>query len=219
LEGVCEASLLAGRPRLDAPGFPTDEWSSPALAAVRAWVEGRGRAPGAGLWLYGGAGSGKTTILAGLVLQLRAAGEQVALMTMAGMLGALRTATMCDAAHYEALLDRLGEVPVLALDDVLVRPLSEFQAEAVEQVLNTRWNAGLPVLATSNHALMGMAPGAVLRGCQSVGDVTFSRLRSRLRACAAVEIACFYPGDRRTGDFDKALAATWRAARAQRGGR
>ena len=211
---VCDGALLHGRLPLDAPGFPVDEWSCCPFTALRSWTPDHD-----GVWLHGNAGSGKTTLFAGLVLQLRAGGVEVAAATMAHLLAGLRASTMADAGRYAAQVDRLGEVPVLALDDVLVRPLSEWAAEVMEQVLNARWNAGLPVLATSNHALSELPPAAVLRDGTGRGQVVYDRLVSRLRACCKTDVPVWYPGDRRTGRLDEALATRWRATRGQGGAR
>lgn len=209
LAEVHDESLVDGRAALDADDFPRpDRWSSEVYARLLRWTP-----DSPGVWLAGSVGSGKTTLLVGLALRLRREGVAVCCTGYQYLLDALRAAMGRDPARYHELLDGLGAVDVLALDDALLRPPTAWERQLLYQVLNARMNRRLPLLVASNHGFDHAA--RILVGEGEEGDLG-QRIVSRLRVTAPVALELHYPGDRRTGDYSEAQArilATMQGAR------
>lgn len=129
-----------------------DESSRQGIEWARQWTIDR---PGAVVW--GGVGSGKTTLLCrllgriGLPTTVRpgALGYSVCLASVPRMLAELSGRQV--RGGYAELLDALGRVDVLALDDLGVGVLRRGWAQHLWAVLDSRWSHGRrPLLITSN---------------------------------------------------------------------
>jgi len=203
LKEVVNPTLLQGL-AIDDPAFPPEDfWSRAAQRAATAWEPGLG-----GLWIHGTVGSGKSTIMAGLALRLRSEGEQVCFTSWAFLLNALRAVMRKDSERYHEILVGLGSVPALLLDDLLIRPPTDWAKEVLYQVLDDRMNRRLPLVATSNRAVDKVRELLLPVGGGTDEDKNIAqRISSRLRTSVRQHALCTYPGDRRTGEYDEDLAA------------
>lgn len=120
---------------------------------VRQYVRelGDNLAAGKGLWFFGDVGTGKTT-LAMLVSQAALdAGHSVAIYSLPRLLAEIRTTFDEDTEHsYLDLLDRLGEVDLLHIDDVGAEKTSPWVLEQLYSIINTRYEEERAVMITTN---------------------------------------------------------------------
>jgi hypothetical protein len=183
------------------PEIRPDEWSREAILWARAWNPGS-----AGAWLYGDCGSGKSTILGRLGRRLLDQGVSVAACSLQRMCGGLAELHFSrDLQGHRKALAALGSVRVLLLDDVLAHTPNRAELDELLAVLDQRWNAKLPVVATAN---LGPAPGlsAARQAWTTTDPVKPGRVLSRLEALTGVAVRCWYPGDRRIGSYDQGRA-------------
>ena len=106
---------------------------------------------GRGLWIFGGVGTGKTT-LAMLVSQpALEAGRSVAIYSLPRLLAELRRTFDDDAQHsYTELLDRLAGVDLLHIDDVGAEQSSPWVLEQLYAIINARYEEERSVILTTN---------------------------------------------------------------------
>lgn len=167
----------ANRARLNLPARP--EYQSASLDRFRAVTDSQkaalatvgdmaadwslsGRLPG-GLMLCGPTGVGKTLLAVCLAIELGP--DDCLFLPAYELLDAMR-------AGYNggdsSAASRAADVPYLILDDISSVRVTEWVEERLYALLNTRWNAGLPLMTTSN-----LEPGE-LRA--RLGDGTASRI-------------------------------------------
>ena len=131
--------------------FPGDR---KAREAVRAWIE---RKAGANLFLWGPYGGGKTG-LAVAALKGRLGQGQAGRFVDCQLLMQKMRLKRSDAAAVEALIGNCLIVPLLVLDDVRTSERTgddswvvDFALEKLTLLVGTRYNAGLPVIVTTNY--------------------------------------------------------------------
>lgn len=182
--------------------FP--DQASPALAAVRSWLDGDLDVPG--LFLCGLFGRGKTGLV---IAALRSVVAEYGVESSGGSdpksLGCFTTTTwMLESLRPQdkgettnaASLRRYRSVRWLALDDIGAERLTEWGADRLFEVINHRHNAVLPMLVTSN-----LSPNELAQKInRQVGDASGNRIVERLiESCTVIR-------------FDDA-APNWRLAR------
>jgi hypothetical protein len=147
IASVHDAAAVSG-----AGPIEPDAASREGIAWARQWLPSM---PGAVVW--GGVGSGKTTLLCRLLGRLgmpipsrpAALGYSVCLCSVPRLLAELSGRQV--RGGYGELLDAVGSVDVLVLDDIGVGSLRRGWAQHLWAVLDARWSGGRrPVLATSN---------------------------------------------------------------------
>jgi DNA replication protein DnaC len=124
-----------------------------AVAAVRAYVGqldrniGRGR----GLWLYGGHGTGKTTLAMIVSKAALDLGRSVAIYSVPRLLSEIRR-TFDDSSELtqNQLIDRLAAVDLLHLDDVGAEQTSDWVLEQLYAIVNARYEAEKSIVLTTN---------------------------------------------------------------------
>lgn len=136
------------RPRVPAPVASAPQAVRARAAAMCAEVE---RGGGRGLWLFGPAGSGKTTLAALLLQRWRADGWDGDMVTEAGYLAAVK-AEFDGAAPRGSALDRYGGTALLVLDDLGTSKPTDWSVAEVFGLVDARWSHGLPTVVTGNHA-------------------------------------------------------------------
>jgi DNA replication protein DnaC len=181
---ACRPQLVAGRrarslsavvPRryrgvsFDRP--PVSDMPAPQVEVVRRYVRKLDErlAEGRGLWLFGGVGTGKTT-LAMLVSQTALEqGRSVAIYSLPALLARIRE-TFDDAAagSYTAMLEQLTEVHLLHLDDVGAEKTSPWVLEQLYAIVNARYEAERSIMITTNLGREELAA--------QIGERTVSRL-------------------------------------------
>jgi DNA replication protein DnaC len=132
---------------------PVSDMTGPAPRVVRDFAR-RIDEPldsGRGLWIFGGVGTGKTT-LAMIVSRLAIeAGRSVAIYSLPRLLAELRRTFDDDAQHsYTELLDRLAGVDLLHIDDVGAEQSSPWVLEQLYALINARYEEERSVILTTN---------------------------------------------------------------------
>jgi len=127
-------------------------------------------------WLVmtGSSGSGKTHLAAALANYRIAEGEPVLFMVVPDLLDALRASYDAgeDDLGFEALFDQVRNAPLLILDDVDTAGGTPWSREKLLQVVNHRYNAGLPTVFTTTTRPQAMDERLATRLC----DESLSRV-------------------------------------------
>ena len=106
---------------------------------------------GRGLWLFGGVGTGKTTLAMLVSRHALEAGRSVAIYSLPRLLAELRSTFDDDAEQsYTQLLDRLAAVDLLHIDDVGAEQSSPWVLEQLYALINARYEDERSVVLTTN---------------------------------------------------------------------
>ena len=161
-----------------------------AVTKVRHYVDdlddrlGHGR----GLWLFGSAGTGKTTLAMLVSKAAIEAGKSVAIYSLPKLLGRIRMSY--DAApggdDYGALFERLTTVDLLHIDDLGAEKTTDWVLEQLYALVNERYEAERSIIVTTNLELVELE--------QQIGSRTVSRLS---QICEPIPL---YGDDRRYGE-------------------
>lgn len=148
-----------------------------------------------GLVLHGGVGRGKTHLLVGLVRwMILDLGLEVRFVEFTRLLAQLREG-FDKGQSDRSVMGELVQIPVLAIDELGKGRLTEWELSVVDELVSRRYDAMLPVLATTNYrregpslaALPNLAEGARLT--QTIGDRVGERVYSRMRdMCEFIEV-------------------------------
>lgn len=104
------------------------------------------RERGTGLLLYGGVGTGKTFISACIVNALIDRGFRCKMTNFARLSNTL--IGMLDGK--QEYIDQLNNCDLLVIDDLASERDTEYMGEVVQMVIDSRYNAGLPLIVTTN---------------------------------------------------------------------
>jgi DNA replication protein DnaC len=132
---------------------PVSDMAGPAPRAVRNFARSLDAHldAGRGLWLFGGVGTGKTTLAMIVSRQALEAGRSVAIYSLPRLLAELRRTFDDDAQHsYTELLDRLASVDLLHIDDVGAEQSSPWVLEQLYALINARYEEERSVILTTN---------------------------------------------------------------------
>lgn len=138
---AARAGLEALRPRLPA-GSQNATRADYAGAAVAVALIARG----AGRFVYGDVGAGKTHLTAAIALAAAEEGRSVAFWSFNDLLRASRAAVSGDGAAPDVL-----SCSLLVLDDLAKCKATEYVYELIYGIADARWRAGLDTLYTANH--------------------------------------------------------------------
>jgi DNA replication protein DnaC len=128
---------------------------------------------GRGLWFTGDVGTGKTTLAMLISKAAMEADATVAIYSLPRLLALLRDTYQDDAQYsLNELIDRLGAVDLLHVDDVGAEQTSPWVLEQLYTIVNSRYEDGKAILLTTN--LVTQAGDEGLR--DQIGDRTVSRL-------------------------------------------
>lgn len=158
--------------------FANDDGANAELTAgLKKYVEDfpEFKKQGKGLLLYGDVGRGKTYGAASVANALLDKGYTV-LMTDFTAIESIVSNVWDKQEYYDAL----NRFSLLIIDDLAVERKSEYMSQIVQAVINTRYNAGLPLIITTN--LTG-------EELQSPSDMVYKRIFSRLyEMCIPVKV-------------------------------
>jgi DNA replication protein DnaC len=132
---------------------PITDISPPVTQAVRAYVHDldQNLEGGRGLWFYGPVGTGKTTLAMLVSKSALDAGRSVAIYSLPRLLAEIRTTFDDDARHsYVDLLERLGAVDLLHIDDVGAEKTSPWVLEQLYAIVNARYEDQRSIVITTN---------------------------------------------------------------------
>ncbi len=171
----------------------TSSVQTAALVQVSRWVQGL--VPGEetrGLVLYGEVGRGKTHLMVALLRELVLdRGVSARFVEFSHLLADIKQGFDLGQGSA-ALLGPLAEVDVLAIDELGKGRNTEFEGTVLDELVSRRYNAGLPILATTNFA-PGVATGQArgnaadvdargrVRSAPTLADRVGDRVYSRLR--------------------------------------
>jgi DNA replication protein DnaC len=104
---------------------------------------------GAGLWIQGDVGTGKTTLAMLVSKAALEAGRSVAIYSLPRLLNLLRESMDSDAGKLD-LLDRLTAVDLLHIDDLGAENRTDWVLEQLYSIVNARYEAKRAIVATTN---------------------------------------------------------------------
>lgn len=130
--------------------------------------------PTKGLYLFGGAGTGKTFLASLIAREYILDFKSVIFGDYPSLLGDLK-ATF-GTGDTEGLLSRYIDCDLLILDDIGSEQVTEWSVGILYRLVNERYNADKPIIATSNYDLKGLSR----RLKTSNDDFTSTRIISRL---------------------------------------
>src|SRR5213079_2288260 len=130
---------------------PITEMPTATVQVVRAYLRNLDErlAEGHGLWLYGDVGTGKTTLAMLVSKAALEAGRSVAIYSLPRLLNLVREAIGSEEGKLD-LLDRLGTVDLLHVDDVGAEHTSEWVLEQLYSIVNTRYEDQRAIVVTTN---------------------------------------------------------------------
>ncbi|MEJ7798651.1 MAG: ATP-binding protein [Solirubrobacteraceae bacterium] len=106
---------------------------------------------GRGLWFFGPAGTGKTTLAMLVSSHAIAAGRSVAIYSLPRLLAEIRTTFDGERGNsYLDLLDRLTAVDLLHIDDVGAEKTSPWVLEQLYAIVNARYEDQRAIIITTN---------------------------------------------------------------------
>lgn len=165
---------------LSRAGVPRRYWAAeadrPELAEYIASFAGNG---GAGLYMHGGVGAGKTHAASAVARLFIEAGYDVAFTTAKGMLE--RVKATFDEGGTEAAVARFAKCDVLVLDDLGKEDATEWSVGTVFSVLDARYEDMRPTIVTSNYAPGALADRLARRGERVTAEAIASRISQTCR--------------------------------------
>ena len=142
---------------LDAPpisDMARDPKRAPVYKAVKAYVEGIDERldEGAGLWLMGDVGTGKTSLAMLVSKAAVEAGHTVAIYSLPRLLSRIRRTYDAEAGEqsYLEFFERLTEVDLLHIDDLGVEKRSDWVLEQLYAIINERYESQRSMVVTTN---------------------------------------------------------------------
>lgn len=149
-----------------------------------------------GLYLYGGPGNGKTHLGAAIVNAFIELHVPAIFTTEGGLVSRIRETYTKNGALREGerdILKHYATAPVLVLDDLGTEPFTPNTARLFYALINQRYEANLPLIATANVSLADLAGQ-----WQNAGvDVHIgAKLCDRIREMVGVVIRLTAPSER-----------------------
>jgi DNA replication protein DnaC len=108
---------------------------------------------GRGLWFFGDAGTGKTTLAMLVSKYALEAGRSVAIYSLPKLLARIRRTYEAAAGEqsYDQLFQRLTGVDLLHIDDLGAEQKTEWVLEQLYALINERYEAGRSLVVTTNQ--------------------------------------------------------------------
>ena len=128
-----------------------------------------------GLYFYGGAGTGKTFLASLIAREYILRLKRVIFGDVPLLLSELKRTFNDNAQSTEGLLDRYCRCKMLVLDDLGAGQITEWNVSVLYQIINNRYNAGKPLIITSNYDLDGLE-----KKFGKADDLSAKRIISRL---------------------------------------
>jgi DNA replication protein DnaC len=165
-----------------------------AVSQVRAYIADLDNqlAEGRGLWVFGGTGTGKTTLAMLISKAALEAGKTVAIYSLPKLLARIRRTYDSEPGgdSYLSFFERLTSVDLLHIDDLGAEKRSDWVLEQLYALVNERYDSQRSMLITTNLQHDQLE--------EQIGSRTVSRLA---QICEEVEIV---GDDRRWGKIQAA---------------
>jgi len=148
------------------------------LKRIRKWCETWPKVD-RGLLIMGPTGTGKTHVSVGIMRELAEKGEcGMVFKDSRGLMQEFRDTYQDGSRLTESvIMEDVTTCPLLVLDDLGAERLTEWTQATMEQILSARYNAGLPVIITTNWMDSELLPD----GSEGfLVDRVGARVRSRL---------------------------------------
>jgi DNA replication protein DnaC len=177
LERLIERSNLGALRRLTFEAFILKfrDGTPPARTPDAAWKTARAYAedPQGWLVLHGAFGTGKTHLAAAIANYRLSKAEPVVFIVVPDLLDHLRsTFSPNSEVTYDELFETVRNTPLLILDDLGTQTSTPWAQEKLYQILNHRYNKGLPTVITTNLSPDDIEPRLRSR----IGDSQLSKL-------------------------------------------
>jgi DNA replication protein DnaC len=165
-----------------------------AVSQVRSYIDDLDNqlAEGRGLWIFGGTGTGKTTLAMLISKAALEAGKTVAIYSLPKLLARIRRTYDSEPGgdSYLSFFERLTSVDLLHIDDLGAEKRSDWVLEQLYALVNERYDTQRSMLITTNLQHEELE--------EQIGSRTVSRLA---QICEEVEIV---GDDRRWGKIQAA---------------
>lgn len=133
--------------------------------------------PARGAYLYGGTGSGKTFLAALIAQSYVRDGRHVVMRDIPSLLHDIKS-TFDSKVSTADFVGNICDADLLVLDDMGVEKVTDWSAETLYLIVNARYNANRPLIATANYDLGGLE--------RRLGsDLTARRIVSRIKEMCA----------------------------------
>jgi DNA replication protein DnaC len=131
--------------------WPVTDMPGPVVAEAKRFVRdvATNLDEGRGIWFTGDVGTGKTTLAMLVSKAALEAGRSVAIYSLPRLLNLVREAIDSEEGKLD-LLDRLGTVDLLHVDDVGAEHTSDWVLEQLYSIVNTRYEDQRSVVVTTN---------------------------------------------------------------------
>lgn len=104
------------------------------------------------LVLYGGCGCGKTHLAAAIANELKRRYHLCRFTTFGDLLSSVRD-TYSTGDSEQVVIDGYRKAPLLIIDDLGKEKATEFSTATLFNIVNYRYESGLPLVITTNHSL------------------------------------------------------------------
>jgi DNA replication protein DnaC len=131
-----------------------------------------------GVFLTGGAGTGKTHLAAAVINEKAARGRSAFFCNVPRLLADMRAAAH-EGGKVDAILRAVREADLLVLDDWGAEKITDWVNEQLYVIIDGRWMDGRQLVVTSN-----LAPEAIRRRMGDAGERVMSRLADMCRFVA-----------------------------------
>lgn len=177
MERLIEMSNLGALRRLTFDAFILKfrDSTPPPRSPDAAWRVARAYAdnPEGWLILHGAFGTGKTHLAVAIANERLARGEPAVFIVVPDLLDHLRsTFSPNSEVTYDELFETVRNTPLLILDDLGTQTSTAWAQEKLYQILNHRYNKGLPTVVTTNLSPDDIEPRLRSR----IGDSQLSKL-------------------------------------------
>lgn len=133
---------------------PISDLPSAAVEEVRRYIENldENLRTGRGVWLFGGVGTGKTSLAMLVSKSALEAGRTVAVYSLPRLLAEIRRTYDADPGQisYVDFVDRLTSVDLLHLDDLGAEKRTDWVLEQLYAIVNERYEGQRALVVTSN---------------------------------------------------------------------
>jgi DNA replication protein DnaC len=125
-----------------------------AVEEIRRYIDSLGEnlAAGTGVWLYGNAGTGKTTLAMLVSKMALETGHSVAIYSLPKLLARIRRTFESEPGgdSYLSFFERLTSVDLLHIDDLGAEKRSDWVLEQLYALVNERYESQRSILVTTN---------------------------------------------------------------------